>query len=920
MGLSATLLSGFILALIAPAIIRLRRRDGGWFLALLPIGLSIYFAWHVGIVMSGGTIAVSYPWAPELGISLSFYLDGLSLLFALLVCGIGALIAIYAGRYLQDHPHLGRFYFYLLMFMTSMLGLVLADNVLTMFVFWELTGLTSFLLIGFEHEREKARAAALQALLVTSAGGLALLAGLLLLAQAGGTPEFSTLLKNGVTVHHHPLYVPILLLILAGAFTKSAQFPFHFWLPGAMEAPTPVSAYLHSATMVKAGIYLLARLSPVLNGSEAWHYLVTGTGTATMVLGALLALWQTDLKRILAYSTVSTLGTLTLLLGLDTVLSVKAAMLFLLAHALYKGALFLIAGIVDHETGTRDVMRLGGLARAMPVTAVSAGFAALSMAGVPPMLGFINKELLYEAKLQVPYIAPLVTGAGVMANVFLVAIAGITGLKPFFGRPAPLPGEPHEAPLAMLLGPVILGGISLFCGLFPETVASFFLSAAVSAVRAEAITVELKLWHGINPVFALSVATLAAGVIVYIAREMIYRAGALGAIAGRFGSERGYRLILAGLNRLASAQTRLLQSGYLRVYVMIVLAATLGMVGSALLIRGGWTLPGGWMSDVRPYEWGIVALILLAALMAVLTSSRLTAVVALSVIGYGIALIYMLFSAPDLAMTQLAVETLTVILFVLIVYRLPRFASLSSRTTRVRDAVLSLLVGGLMAGLALSTLTLSREPHLADFFIENSWTLAKGRNVVNVILVDFRALDTLGEIIVLSVAAIGVYALLRSETGKSTNPASIEESSVSKEQGNPVFSPILSTAVRYMFPLLLLFSVFLLLRGHNEPGGGFVGGLVAAAAFSFYAIAYGVPAARRTLGMDPSILISVGLLIAISSGLLGMLTGQPFMTSLWWELTLPILGKIGTPFLFDAGVYLVVLGVILTIIFNLAER
>jgi multicomponent Na+:H+ antiporter subunit A len=386
-------LSGFMLAIIAPWLHRLTRGATGWLLALLPAGLAVYFASLLGSVANGEAITISRPWATGLGINLSFYVDGLSLLFALMITGIGALVIIYAGSYLAGKPQLTRFYTLVLMFMASMLGVVLAGNLITIFVFWELTSLTSFLLIGLDHDRPGARAAALQALLVTGGGGLALMAGLLLMGQIGGSLELATLLSNGNAVREHALYVPVLLLILLGAFTKSAQTPFHFWLPNAMEAPTPVSAYLHSATMVKAGVYLLARLSPLLGGTDEWHYLVTGAGIVTMLLGALLALVQTDLKRILAYSTVSTLGALVLLLGLDTTLSVKAAMLFLLVHALYKGALFLVAGILDHETGTRDIRRLGGLARAMPITAAAAVLAALSMAGLPPMLGFINKEL-----------------------------------------------------------------------------------------------------------------------------------------------------------------------------------------------------------------------------------------------------------------------------------------------------------------------------------------------------------------------------------------------------------------------------------------------------------------------------------------------------------------------------------------------
>ncbi|WP_448591530.1 putative monovalent cation/H+ antiporter subunit A [Thermoflexus hugenholtzii] len=754
-------LSGFALAIAAPGIVRLARGASGWLLALLPAALTLYFVRFLGSVAAGQTVVVSYPWVPDLGISISFYLDGLSLPFALLICSIGALVIVYAGRYLQEHPDLGRFYIYLLMFMASMLGLVLADNVILMFIFWELTSLTSFLLIGFEHEREGARSSALQALLVTGSGGLALLAGLILLTQVGDSAEFSVLIRGERTIQQHPLYLPILLLILIGAFTKSAQFPFHFWLPNAMEAPTPVSAYLHSATMVKAGVYLLARLSPVLGGSEAWHYLVTVAGATTMLLGALVALWQRDMKRILAYSTVSALGMLVLLLGLDTVLSIKAAMLFLLTHALYKGALFLVAGVVDHGAGTRDVMRLGRLAHAMPITTVASGLAALSMAGLPPMLGFINKELLYEAKLQAPRVAALVTGAGVMTNVLLVAVAGIVGLAPFFRHHANLPQKPHEAPPAMLVGPILLGGISLLCGLFPEAIADLFLSGAVSAVRAEVTTVELKLWHGINPIFGMSILTLTAGVVVYNLRGFFYRIGWRADAISRWGPQRWYTLLLMGLNNLAVVQTRLLQNGYLRFYLVIIIVTTVGLVGSALLLRGERIATMNGLSDVWPHEWIIAAIILAAALMAVMTPSRLAAAAALGTIGYSVALLYVFFSAPDLAMTQFAVETLTVILFVLVVYRLPRFVPLSSLRARIRDALVALLAGGMMTALVLTAMAVFRESHLSSYFVENSWTQANGRNVVNVILVDFRALDTLGEITVLAVAAIGIYALLR---------------------------------------------------------------------------------------------------------------------------------------------------------------
>ena len=919
MGIAGAVLSGFALAVLAPWIYRILRGAAGWAIALLPLGLTLYFATHIGAVTANGAVSFTSPWVPSLGISFSFYLDGLSLLFALIISGIGALVVVYAGNYLHGHRQAGRFYTLILAFMASMLGVVLAGNIITLFVFWELTSLTSYLLIGLDNDRAEARAAALQALLVTGGGGLAMMAGLLLLGHAGGTLELPALLSQGDAVRGSPLYLPMLLLILAGAFTKSAQAPFHFWLPNAMEAPTPVSAYLHSATMVKAGVYLLARLSPVLAGTDAWHYLVTGAGTVTMLLGAALALRKTDLKRILAYSTVSTLGALVLLLGLDTTLSVKAAMLFLLVHALYKGALFLVAGAVDHETGTRDIGRLGGLAKAMPITAAAAVLAALSMAGLPPMLGFINKELLYEAKMQAPRAAILITSAGVLANVLLVAVAGIVGLRPFFGRRRETPKKPHEAPLALWLGPVVLGVVGLLNGLLPENIPSALISAAASAVRATPTQVELALWHGLNPVLLLSVLTVTAGAAVYAGHGWANRRASqsrpyasLSRAVADWGPRRLYELGLDGLNWVAYNQTRVLQSGYLRYYLIAILVTVIGLTGYTLASRAGLSAPPALLADVRFYEVVLGLLILGAALAVTVASSRLTAIAALGVVGYGVALIYTLFGAPDLAITQFIIETMMVILFVLVLYRLPMFAQLSSARARVRDAVISLAAGALMTLLVLTTISLPADSRLSPFFAENSALLAKGRNIVNVILVDFRGLDTLGEITVLSVAAIGVFALLKSvqrSTSAEPSPGTIGSGSL-----------ILATAARYLFPLLLLFSVFLLLRGHNEPGGGFVGGLVAAAAFSLYAIAEGVGTARRLLSIDARTLIGVGLLVAASSGLISLALGQPFMTGLWTGFAVPLLGKVGTPLLFDIGVYLVVVGATLTIVFTLAEE
>lgn len=758
--MTVAVLSGFLLALAAPLLHRLVKNAIGWVLALLPAALLIYFLSYADAVSAGEVITVSSPWVPRLGLSFTFYLDGLSLLFSLLITGIGALVLIYAGAYLSDHPQLGRFYLFILMFMASMLGVVLAGNLLTLFVFWELTSFSSYLLIGFDHQREAARSAALQALLVTGGGGLALMAGLVLLGQAGESFEFSVLLQKGDFLRSHPLYLPIALLVLLGAFTKSAQVPFHFWLPGAMEGPTPVSAYLHSATMVKAGIYLMARLTPILGGTDLWFYLLTTVGAATMLITGVLAFYQHDLKRILAYSTVSVLGTLTMLIGLGTAEAIKAMVVYLFAHALYKGALFMVAGAVYHETGDLDIRRLEGLGGKMPVTAAAAGLAALSMAGIPPLFGFIGKEMLYVAGWEMSPRALLI-GVMMAASLLFVAVGGLVAYGPFFSgkRGAAFP-QAHEAPVSLWLGPVLLAGLGVFFGLFAGPAERFVLAPAASAVLRRPTELHLALWHGFNPVITLSAVAILAGGVLYAARERLLAATEGLRALSRWGPARGYRAALEGMILLAKAQTRLLQNGRLRIYLMIVGVTAVGLTGYTLLSKNGF-LPPGEMSEVRFYEAALGAVILAAAFVATQTASRLGAVTALGVVGYGVALIYILYGAPDLAMTQFLIETFTVILFVLVFYYLPSFAPISDWKARTRDIVISLGVGGLMFALVLMASHPRFHPPISEFFAEKSVPLAHGRNIVNVILVDFRGFDTLGEITVLAVAAFGVYALLK---------------------------------------------------------------------------------------------------------------------------------------------------------------
>jgi multicomponent Na+:H+ antiporter subunit A len=758
MELYVAVLSGFLLALIAPWIYRIARGATGWLLAIFPSILFAYFLRSVEVITGGDAVRVSYPWVASLGINLSFYLDGLSLLFGLLITGIGALVLVYTGGYLKDHPHLGRFYGFLLMFMASMLGVVLADNTICLFLFWELTSVSSFLLIGFEHEKETSRAAALQALLVTSLGGLALLGGFLLLDQAGGSRELSLLLGRGDAIRAHSLYVPIVLLVVAGAFTKSAQFPFHFWLPAAMEAPTPVSAYLHSATMVKAGVYLLARMTPALADTTLWSGAVTGFGAVTMLFAAILAFRQRDLKLILAYSTISALGIMVMLLGLGTPLALQAMIVFLFGHALYKGALFMLAGAIDHETGTRDVNRLSGLRSAMPASAAAGLFAALSMAAVPTLFGFYGKELFYEAlateQTQVLLIASVVT------SMIFVAVAILAGINPFIGEKVSTPKHAHEAPISLLLGPLVLAGTSLILGVLPSVVDTSLLLPAIQAVLRKPISLELALWHGINPIFLLSMATLASGAALFAFRDRLLRLSRPLESLRDWGPKYGYSLALAGLNATAKTQTRFLQSGYLRYYLLIVIATATILSSYKLLQHIGADTLGRPM-NFSFYEAAPAVLILLAAFMATQAASRLAAIAALGVVGFSVALVFVLFSAPDLAMTQFSIETLTVIVFVLALYHLPRFASLSSAWTRARDASVALVAGALITVMVLTASGVQLHPKISTYFIENSVPLAHGHNIVNVILVDFRGLDTLGEITVLAIAAVGVYALLK---------------------------------------------------------------------------------------------------------------------------------------------------------------
>ncbi|QDV44506.1 Na(+)/H(+) antiporter subunit A [Stieleria neptunia] len=754
-----------IAAAVAPVVNRVFGSRGGWGLALIPVGVvaSMLNLWPSVVDMQ--EVSASVDWVPALNLTVSLRLDGLSLLFGLLITGIGALILIYAAGYLNGDERLGRLWMLLLLFMAAMLGLVLADNLLTLFIFWELTSITSYLLIGFNSDKPESRASALQALLVTGGGGLALLPGLLLLGLAGGSFELSSLLDNAEAIRQHPFYVPMLVLILAGAFTKSAQFPFHFWLPNAMAAPTPISAYLHSATMVKAGVYLIARLQPILGGTTEWFWMIAPVGTITMLLGAWLALRAADLKQILAYATISVLGSLTMLLGIGTEATMSAALAVLVAHALYKGGLFMVAGAVDHAVHQRDIRKLGGLRSAMPVTFAAACLAGLSMSGMLPTFGFIAKETWYEAVGGWAGVSFLT--ASVLSNVCLVVAVGLVCLKPFFGRGTEATLAAHESGPAMWGPPMMLGVTGFVLGLMPTGI-SELLSAASHWVVGHAVPVKLALWHGVNVTLGLSLLTLAGGMTMYWQRHRLERWFIGLDVLTQFGPAQMYHRLLTAVNDFARGLTAILQNGYLRFYLLTMVGLTVFSVwmalGSELLSH---LKPVS--LDFRVHEILLTGLILLASVVAVRARTWLLAVGAMGVVGYSVAGIFVLFGAPDLAMTQFVIETLTVVLFVLAFCRLPDFRRLSSVQTRVRDAVIAVVAGGTITALLLFAMTVRSDHPISDYYSAHSVADAHGRNLVNVILVDFRALDTLGEITVLSIAAIGVYSLLKLRAPKRTD-------------------------------------------------------------------------------------------------------------------------------------------------------
>jgi multicomponent Na+:H+ antiporter subunit A len=748
-------LAPFVGAALLPVIHRAFPEAAGWIAALVPAAAFLSLIQFLPDVAAGEQFIGGFDWGGLHGLGLTFRLDGLSLTFALAIAGIGAFILVYSGIYLHGHGHRGRFLSFLLMFMGAMQGLVLSDNLVALYAFWELTSVTSFLLIGFSGHEHASRRAATQALVVTGMGGLALLCAGILFERIGGSWQLSQL----PSLVDHAAYPVLLGLVLLAAFTKSAQFPFQFWLPNAMEAPTPVSAYLHSATMVQAGVYLLARLSPNLGGTAVWTGILVGIGGLTLLWGAVNAMRQTDLKQMLAQSTVASLGLLVLLIGLGTKLALLGVLLYFLAHALYKAALFLVAGAIDHETGTRDITVLGGLRGKMPLTFIAAALAAVSMVGLPPVLGYFAKEEMYAALAGTDPVSLAILAVLVLGNGLLCAIAIAVLVRPFFGQAGALPKAPHEAPLGMLAGPLLFGVIAVAAGFLPELMGEYFVLPGASAIAGTEIDYHLHLRVDPSTVlFWLSLATWALGLLAYWRLDAI-RAALTRLPSGWFDAL--FDRLIFGLISSSASVVRWLHHGRLELYlfvvfVMFVLAAAVPL----------WSLGGVVALPAVPalsfYEWGVVGLAVLGVIMVLMARTRLLAILSLGIQGVAVALLFMLFGAPDLSFTQFMVEILSVVIMALVMTRL----SLDERDSRPLRSVVADLVVALLAGLAVTMLLFavlsgSLDPGLAEFFNANSKPIAHGANVVNVILVDFRGLDTLGEISVVMCAGIAVLALIR---------------------------------------------------------------------------------------------------------------------------------------------------------------
>jgi len=767
----ALLLAPFVIGLIAPLITRETGPAAGWILAIVPAGICAALLTLIGEVARGDIIRFGVNWVPELGLRFSFLVDGLSLIFGLAVSGIGAVIVVYSGAYLKGHAHCGRFMAVMLGFTGSMLGLVFAENLVTLFVFWELTAVASYLLIGFEYQRPEARRAAFQALVITSIGGLALMAAGVLLRLLSGTWTIGELLNAPGLIQAEWSYPIVFALLAVAAFTKSAQIPFHFWLPNAMEAPTPVSAFLHSATMVQAGVYLLARFSPLMSGTWIWQGTLCVVGGASMLWASLMALKQTDLKQILAQTTVASLGLMIVLLGFGERTAAMAVAAYFIAHALYKAGLFLVAGIIDHGTGTRDVTKLGGLRDHLTISFICSALAAISMFGLPPFLGWFAKEEIYTDLHSGNVAAILGLVVMILGNVLIGASALTLGLKPFMGATLPTPEALREGAFPLWIGPAIFGLLGLGVVFAVGTYGEFIVAPMASAIVNERLDNHLSLAIDLRglPIW-LSIATWVLSALIYWRIDNIRRL--LQAMERRFTwtFDRGFDAVMFALVRLAGGWTRVFHHGRMELYLVIVFSTVALALVLPMTLFAAWpTWPG--FQTLTWYEWGAAILMAVGIVVVVAARTRLTAIIALGVQGLALALLFLFFGAPDLGFTQLLVEVLSVVVLALVMTRL----HLATRDPRpfedwLRDGTLALICGVALTLLLMRVLQGSFDGRLSAFFAANSLAIAHGRNIVNVILVDFRGLDTLGEIAVVMTAGIAVLALLRRQHKREAVP------------------------------------------------------------------------------------------------------------------------------------------------------
>ncbi|MBL0165680.1 MAG: monovalent cation/H+ antiporter subunit A [Propionivibrio sp.] len=923
MNSSVQLLALLAVAFAASPLPLLMQRWGRRYAALAAAAVMaaclIVLAPLVAPALAGHVELARLAWLPAYGLDLSLRLDGLGLLFCFLILGIGLLVVLYAYYYLPVTDALGRFYSLLLLFMSAMLGVVLSENLILLLIFWEITSLSSFLLVAYRHEHHAARIGARMALAVTGGGGLALLAGILLLGHIVGSYELSAVLQAGERIRAHELYAPTLILILLGAFTKSAQFPFHFWLPNAMAAPTPVSAYLHSATLVKAGVFLLARLYPALAGSDLWFWLVSGTGALTLVYAASVALFRHDIKGLLAYSTISQLGLITLLFGLDTPLTVVAGVFHIINHAIFKASLFMAAGVVDHECGTRDMRRVNGMFRYMPITATLAIVAAGAMAGVPLLNGFLSKEMFFAETVghpvfaQISWLLPLfATVAGMLA----VAYSSRFIHDVFFnGEPIDLPRTPHEPPRWMRAPIKVLVALCLLLGIFPEWSVARILAAAASAtLQGPLPAYTLAIWHGFNPPFVMSLLALGGGVLIYALRAPLFA----------WYERRSHRQPLLiferfyhALSRLAGQLVARIDNGSLQRYSAL-------LIGFVLLLGAwaGWPVAGEVLvRHTHPADVSALlafAALALAALGAtVLHRQRLLAIVLVSIVGLVVSLTFVRFSAPDLALTQLAVEAGTILLMLLVLYYLPHKICTPETgiTRKLRDLLLALGAGGGLGWVSWQMLGTPFET-ISGYYLEHSVPGGGGANVVNVILVDFRGFDTLGEITVLATVALAAHVLLGGLVLKA--PERDGDGRRWSAEAHPLF---LSMMMRPLLPLAITVSVFIYLRGHNVPGGGFVAGLITGVALVMQYLANGIAFTQPLMPRHPPRLLALGLFLAAGIGLASLFYGRPFLTSAHGHVPLPWIGdvELASAMVFDLGVYVVVVTVVLTVLSELGR-